>query len=110
MPKLHTYGSRLRLKTSETGGQKLQLPMKSILSLKLNKGGPSVWVKRWVDYSSKYGLGYTLSNGCLGVYFNDNSKMLRDAAGRTITYAERTTAARQEEVETFAIDEAPKEI
>ena len=24
--------------------------------------GPSCWVKKWVDYSSKYGLGYLLSN------------------------------------------------
>lgn len=23
------------------------------------------------DYSTKYGLGYALSNGCIGVYFND---------------------------------------
>ena len=70
--------------------------MKSILSIKLNKRGPTVWVKKWVDYSSKYGLGYTLSNGCLGVYFNDNSKMVRDAAGKNITYAERNSACRQE--------------
>jgi len=25
-----------------------------------------VWVKKWVDYSSKYGLGYLLSNGSTG--------------------------------------------
>lgn len=35
-----------------------------------------VWVRRWVDYSSKYGLGYILSNGSSGVFFNDNSKIL----------------------------------
>lgn len=34
-----------------------------------------VWVKKWVDYSSKYGLGYLLSNGSTGIhlyikYFN----------------------------------------
>lgn len=23
---------------------------------------PEVWVKKWVDYSTKYGLGYMLSN------------------------------------------------
>lgn len=32
---------------------------------------------KWVDYSSKYGLGYTLSNGGIGVYFNDSSKILQ---------------------------------
>ena len=33
-------------------------------------------VVRFVDFSSKYGLGYQLSNGSYGVLFNDSSKML----------------------------------
>lgn len=33
-------------------------------------------VKKWIDYSSKYGIGYLLSNGMTGVYFNDSTKML----------------------------------
>ena len=110
MPKLHTYGSRLRLKTSDASGKKLSLPAKSIINKKLNKAGPTVWIKKWVDYSSKYGLGYTLSNGACGVYFNDNSKMVRDRQGRLITYAERTTASRQEHFETHVIDSVPKEL
>ncbi len=36
----------------------------------------AVWVKKWVDYSSKYGLGYLMSNGCFGVFFNDSSKIV----------------------------------
>jgi hypothetical protein len=31
-----------------------------------------------VDYSSKYGIGYVLSNGHYGVYFNDSSKISLD--------------------------------
>jgi len=42
-------------------------------------GGADVWVKRWVDYSSKYGLGYLLSNGCFGVFFNDSSKIIMES-------------------------------
>jgi len=56
-------------------------------------------VKKWVDYSSKYGLGYTLSNGTCGVYFNDNSKMLRDVTGKVVTYIERNSASRQEQID-----------
>ena len=37
-----------------------------------------VYVKKWVDYSSKYGLGYLLSNGSTGVFFNDNTKIISD--------------------------------
>lgn len=41
----------------------------------VNKG-PDVWVRKWVDYSSKYGLGYLLSNGACGVFFNDSTKIV----------------------------------
>jgi len=33
-------------------------------------------VYKWYDYSSKYGLGYILANGAVGVCFNDGSKMI----------------------------------
>lgn len=41
-------------------------------------GKGEVWVKKWVDYSSKYGLGYLLSNGQTGVFFNDSTKIIFD--------------------------------
>jgi polo-like kinase 1 len=50
---------------------------------------PSVWVSRWVDYSKKYGLGYKLSNGCSGVFFNDATKMLLETDGDSLEYIER---------------------
>lgn len=40
------------------------------------QGANDVYIKKWVDYSSKYGVGYLLSNGNTGVYFNDNSKII----------------------------------
>ena len=43
--------------------------------------GPSIWVKKWADYSSKYGLGYILSNGCPGIFFNDATKIILDSNG-----------------------------
>ncbi len=36
----------------------------------------NIFVKKWVDYSSKYGLGYILSNGSTGVFYNDRSKII----------------------------------
>ena len=33
----------------------------------------------YVDYSTKYGLGYMLSNGNYGVYFNDSSLLFFDS-------------------------------
>jgi len=37
---------------------------------------PLIWVTKWVDYSDKYGFGYELSDGCVGVMFNDLSQMV----------------------------------
>lgn len=34
------------------------------------------YIKKWVDYSNKYGVGYTLTNDACGAYFNDNSKLV----------------------------------
>ena len=35
----------------------------------------TVWVVRYVDYTSKYGLGFLLNTGSAGVYFNDSTKV-----------------------------------
>ena len=53
---------------------------------------PSVWVTRWVDYTSKYGLGYMLANGSIGVYFNDSTKIILSSNGENFEYMERTSA------------------
>lgn len=55
-----------------------------------------IWVKQWVDYSTKYGLGYLLSNGSSGVFFNDSTKIILDPSGFHIEYLERKTSERQD--------------
>lgn len=37
---------------------------------------PTPLVSRWVDYTSKYGLGYRLTNGQFGALFNDGTSMI----------------------------------
>lgn len=46
------------------------------------------WVKRWVDYSNKYGLGYQLSDGSVGALFNDMSKMVLAPDGQSLELRE----------------------
>lgn len=46
------------------------------LRKKLDAYTHDVCVQKWVDYSSKYGMGYILSDGQFGVNFNDGTKML----------------------------------
>lgn len=48
-----------------------------------------VFVKKWIDYSSKYGLGYLLSNGSTGVFFNDSTKIVAHPKFLYFEYVER---------------------
>ncbi len=54
-----------------------------------SNGGSDVWVVRYMDYTSKYGLGFLLNNGCAGVYFNDSTKIILSADGMVFQYFER---------------------
>jgi hypothetical protein len=45
-----------------------------------------VYISKWVDYSNKYGLGYQLTNGSVGVLFNDGTKMVLAPDQRYILY------------------------
>ena len=55
---------------------------------------PPVWVTKWVDYTSKYGLGYRLSDGTFGVVFNDATKMSQASPSLT----EKTDAENEDGV------------
>ena len=74
-----------------------------------NLKGPDTWVKKWVDYSSKYGLGYLLSNGYSGVFFNDSSKIILNPETKVFFYIERRSPDRQEVIVTHTMDDYPKE-
>ena len=50
------------------------------------KAQPIVWVSKWVDYSDKYGFGYSLNDDSIGVVFNDQTKLLLLADGVNIHY------------------------
>ena len=49
----------------------------------------TVWVVRYVDYTSKYGLGFLLNTGSAGVYFNDSTKIVLSPDGSIFQYVER---------------------
>uniref|UniRef100_A0A0N5ADM0 Serine/threonine-protein kinase PLK n=1 Tax=Syphacia muris TaxID=451379 RepID=A0A0N5ADM0_9BILA len=50
---------------------------------------PVFWISKWVNYSNKYGLGYQLCDNSVGIIFNDNTKLVLDAAGKQVQYTER---------------------
>jgi polo-like kinase 1 len=71
------------LKTSTNSGNILTATM-SQTQTNTFKGHlkPDIHLKKWVDFSSKYGLGYLLSNGMFGVFFNDSTKILLYSDGK----------------------------
>ena len=75
-----------------------------------NLKGPDTWVKKWVDYSSKYGLGYLLSNGFSGVFFNDSSKIILNPNTKQFFYIERRVSDKQEIINSHNIEDYPKEL
>lgn len=66
-----------------------------------------VWVKKWVDYSSKYGLGYHLSNSSVGVFFNDATKIVLDPNSYHFDYIERRPSDRQDVGKEYTIIDYP---
>lgn len=38
-----------------------------------------VFIVSWVDYCNKYGMGYALTDGSVGVHFNDSTTLILSA-------------------------------
>lgn len=41
-----------------------------------NLPGVKVFIVSWVDYCNKYGMGYALTDGSVGVHFNDSTSIV----------------------------------
>ena len=72
------------------------------------EGCTDIWVKKWVDYSSKYGLGYLLSNRAIGVFFNDSSKIVVGPNETSFVYLEKEDT--QDVATSYMFSEFPKEL
>ncbi|TPX54822.1 hypothetical protein PhCBS80983_g05725 [Powellomyces hirtus] len=47
---------------------------------------PRIFITKWIDYSNKYGLGYQLRDGSVGVYFNDSTSLILAADNHHFEY------------------------
>ena len=62
----------------------------------------SVFVKRWVDFSEKYGCGYLLTNGDTGVLFNDGTIMAHLEASEQVYLLEKSETNKERRTCYFA--------
>uniref|UniRef100_H0XQV8 Serine/threonine-protein kinase PLK n=1 Tax=Otolemur garnettii TaxID=30611 RepID=H0XQV8_OTOGA len=116
------YGVRIQnlaanesVSTEPEGSQKLEVEV-AIRNLQLcldagpsairNPPGeqqPVIWALKWVDYSSKYGFGYQLSDGSSGVLLRDGTHMaLRSPGGQVCYMPDRG------KLETFTLRDVPR--
>ena len=87
----------------------LSMASKPINVVSLGKQAPSeIYVKKWVDYSSKYGLGYLLSNGASGVFFNDCTKVIMNPSKEYFEYIERRSSDRVDVVSCYTMKSYPE--
>ncbi|XP_054442714.1 inactive serine/threonine-protein kinase PLK5 isoform X2 [Pteronotus mesoamericanus] len=61
-----------------------------------------LWAPKWVDYSSKYGFGYQLSDGSSGVLLRDGTHMALRPPGGQVSYMPD-----RGKLETFALRDVP---
>ena len=51
--------------------------------------GPEIYIVKFLDYTSKYGIGYILSNGFCGVHFNDRTNIILNPNSDIFYYEEQ---------------------
>lgn len=73
----------------------------------VSNAGPDVWVKQWIDYSAKYGIGYLLSTNSVGVFFNDSTKIICAPDGLRFQYIHKASPEEEEQVDEFPIKMYP---
>lgn len=68
-----------------------------------------VYIKKWINCSAKYGIGYILSNGLVGVLFNDSTKIVLSHHNQ-FDYIERSKADKKEYIKNYILGEHPAEL
>jgi len=92
-PRLHRGSIAMSLESSDASRMALELDSLRLRSLApptsdlTNADFPPLWVKRWCDFTSMYGVGYVLSDGTHGVFFNDLSTFVFEGR-RRVAYRE----------------------
>ena len=66
-----------------------------------------VQVKKWIDYSTKYGLGYLLSDGSIGVYFLDKTTILLDKNGDKFDFILKKEGDDNDTIAHYQLSELP---
>ena len=70
----------------------------------------SITVKEFIDYTSKYGLVYRLTNGVTGICFNDATRIIMDLNKFHFDYITKNEKEQNEDIKTYTLSSFPKEL
>ncbi|KAL1757547.1 hypothetical protein FB107DRAFT_209260 [Schizophyllum commune] len=68
-----------------------------------------VFIVSWVDYCNKYGMGYALTDGSVGVHFNDTTTMILSADKEHYDYITTRHGGQYYVRKSFSVNETPQD-
>lgn len=86
-----------------------QIPIDKLLYMDTTSKGGDL-IEKYVDFSTKYGMGYKMSNGAYGVLFNDSTKVILDPNCFHFDYVSRPANSSEDEVQHLDFFNYPKAI
>lgn len=75
----------------------------------INNTRNDVFVKKWIDFSDKYGMGYILSNGAFGVFFNDGTNIFLSTKPFSFYFQEKKNKE-ENRISFYTFDDYPFEL
>ncbi|KAI0027458.1 kinase-like domain-containing protein, partial [Vararia minispora EC-137] len=69
-----------------------------------------LFIVSWVDYCEKYGMGYALTNGAVGVYFRDSTSIILSADKVHFDFISTRKRGSQYQRKSYTISEYPEEL
>ncbi|KAJ7599348.1 kinase-like domain-containing protein [Mycena floridula] len=108
-PKMNAYEAAARVLTiafdHKAAGKLFRDPREDI-----NLSMERVFITSWVDYCNKYGMAYALTDGSLGVYFNDTTTMVLSADKRHFDYIESRDSGAVFVRKSYTVEQYPEEL
>ncbi|KAJ8518327.1 hypothetical protein ONZ45_g4587 [Pleurotus djamor] len=69
-----------------------------------------VFIVSWVDYCNKYGMGYALTDGTMGVYFNDSTTMVLSPDKKHFDFLSARNGGKVYVRKSHTVDDYPPEL
>ncbi|KAI5989598.1 hypothetical protein EDD15DRAFT_2284368 [Pisolithus albus] len=108
-PRVHGFGAAARTLTvavdAKAAGKLFRDPREDV-----NLPNERVFIVSWVDYCNKYGMGYALTDGSVGVHFNDSTALVLAADKHHFDYISSRKHGTAYVRKCYSVSEFPDEL